>query len=638
MPIVYAGDYIADDPQATSPEHHVSLFFRSTGVAVLAASAAASLWCQTNQPQALAPAAYSSNHAWPGTYTNPLLLETKDGPAVSCPDPAIFKDRKDGHDSWYLYCTGDPLNSKDVNSQGQLNAHLITQYQSYDLVHWVYIGDAFKQTPVWVGTATNQLWAPAVKYFNNHYYMYFTAPNTLQGGAAIGVATSQTPAGPWTDSGTPVVPPENNPYNNAPGRAVIDPDEIQDASGQRYLSYGSFNGGISIRKLSADGLKSDAATETQIAVDNYFEGGNFFKHDGYYYLFASINNCCDGALTGYSVRVGRASTPLGPFIDKDGVAMTNFAPGGNVSIAANGNRWVGPGGNVIFTDDTGQDYMLYHSVDDQAPYFDGFPGVTRRPALIDRVEWVNGWPEVRAGRWASAKPEKAPAAQPWQYNDSPELPALANAVPGKEIKALSDEFNASALSHQWHFIHPNANNTYRLTGSAYEVQTQGPDENSDAPQVSILGEPVPPSGDWLVETKVTTSVPFDNSCCDNYAQGALFIYLDDQNSIKLDVFPAFDTRQTEFGKQVGPVPANYPTYDHESVGTPGETTWLRIECRRGNDAGELYTSYSSPDGEHWTKGGTWRHRLGSGAQIGISAQNTAGFTVDFDYVRVYRLR
>ncbi len=33
--------------------------------------------------------------------------------------------------------------------------HLITQYQSYDLIHWSYIGDAFKQTPVWVGTATN---------------------------------------------------------------------------------------------------------------------------------------------------------------------------------------------------------------------------------------------------------------------------------------------------------------------------------------------------------------------------------------------------------------------------------------------------------------------------------------------------
>ena len=33
-----------------------------------------------------------------------------------------------------------------------------------------------------------------------------------------------------------------------------------------------------------------------------------------------------------------------------------------------------------------------------------------------------------------------------------------------------------------------------------------------------------------------------------------------------------------------------------------------------------------------------QHRLGSGAQIGISAQNAAGATIDFDYVRVYRLK
>ncbi len=457
---------------------------KAFGSVAFAATFASALAAQSTQ--LTVANTYSANYAWPKTYTNPLSLETSSGPAVSCPDPAIMKEREPGHDTWYLYCTGDALNSSDVNAQGQLNAHLITQYKSYDLLHWNYIGDAFRQTPSWVGTATNQLWAPAVKFFNGKYYMYFTAPNTLQGGAAIGVATSKTPAGPWIDSGTPVVPPENNPYNNAPGRAVIDPDEIQDASGQRYLSYGSFAGGISVRKLSADGLTSDPGSETQIAVDNYFEGGNYFKHDGFYYFFASIDNCCDGNLSGYSVRVGRALTPLGPFIDKDGVSLTNFAPGGKVAIAANGNRWIGPGGNVIFTDDGGRDYMLYHAIDNDAPYFDGFPGATRRPALIDRVQWVDGWPEVRAGRWASAKPQSAPAAQPWQYDEGRELLPIPNAIPGRKIKALSDEFNASTLSAQWHFIHPDADNSYKLTGSSYEVQTQGPDENSDAAQVSIL--------------------------------------------------------------------------------------------------------------------------------------------------------
>jgi arabinan endo-1,5-alpha-L-arabinosidase len=68
------------------------------------------------------------------------------------------------------------------------------------------------------------------------------------------------------------------------------------------------------------------------------------------------------------------------------------------------------------------------------------------------------------------------------------------------------------------------------------------------------------------------------------------------------------------------------------------TTWLRIVRHANGSAGELYTAYSSNDGQHWVKGGVWQHQLGAGAQIGISAENAAGFTMDFDYVRVYRLK
>ena len=477
-----------------------------------------------------------------------------------------------------------------------------------------------------------------MKHLNGKFYMYYVAPNTPQGGSAIGVATSASPAGPWTDSGAPVVPVGNNPYNNAPGRATIDPDVIADSTGQLYISYGSFNGGISIRKLSADGLTSDPASQQQIAVDNYFEGGSFFKHGGYFYLFLSTANCCDGPLSGYSVRVGRATSPLGPFLDQNGASLNTFDPGGYVAIAPNGNRWVSPGGNVVFSDNAGQDYMLYHAIDQTSPYFDGNPGYTRRPALIDPIVWTNGWPDVRGGLWASAKPQPAPAAQPGEVNTY--IPTVADTFdePGQKIDALSDEFNSTKLSSQWHFIHPNANNAYILTGSAYQVTTNGADENSNPTAVSILGEPVPATGDWLVETKVTSSVPFDSSCCFNFAQPALFIYLNDGNSIKLDFYPDFDIRATEFGKQINPVPANYPTYDHQNVGQAGATMWLRIAKHSDGDSGELYTAYTSPDGVTWTKGGTWQHQLGPGAQIGIAANNAAGFTMSFDYVRVYRIQ
>ncbi len=572
-------------------------------------------------------------------FKNPLTLtDPVTGPGVSCPDPAIMKERLQGYDTWYLYCTGDPLNSNDKDANGNLKNHYIATWRSIDLIHWTYNGDVFPTLPAWVGVETN-LWAPAVKFFNGKYYLYYVAPQTARPGgpSEIGVATSAHAGGPWTDLGRPVVATESAPCCANTNRAVIDPDVITDDAGQRYISFGSFFGGVSIQKLSADGFTADKASEVQLATDNLYEGAAFYKHDGWYYLFVSSTGCCDGALSGYSVDVGRARSPMGPFLDRRGVALTDSAAGGTKVIAANGNRWVGPGGNVIFQDDSGKDYMLYHAIDAGSPYFDLYPGFTRRPALLDVVDWVDGWPAVRNGQWASDKRIPGPVAQPWQVSDRSDE-AKEPDEPGAPIAALSDEFNTTTLSRQWHFIHPQADNSYVLTGEAYQVQTHGPDENGNPNLVSILGEPVPATGNWMVETKLTTGVPFDGSCCSNFAQGALFIYGNDGNSIKLDVFPDFETRQTEFGKQVGPVPAGYPTYDHAFIGTPGQTTWLRIVRRGNGDAGELYTGYTSPDGVNWTRGTTWQHQLGSSAQIGLSALNAAGFTMSFDYVRVYRLK
>lgn len=57
---------------------------------------------------------------------------------------------------------------------------------------------------LWVAP-TAGLWAPAIKFFNNKYFLYYAASDTsLPGrGAAIGVASSVSPTGPWIDSGTP---------------------------------------------------------------------------------------------------------------------------------------------------------------------------------------------------------------------------------------------------------------------------------------------------------------------------------------------------------------------------------------------------------------------------------------------------
>ncbi len=54
-------------------------------------------------------------------------------------------------------------------------------------------------------------------------------------------------------------------------------------------------------------------------------------------------------------------------------------------------------------------------------------------------------------------------------------------------------------------------------------------------------------------------------------------------------------RQTEFGKQMGPVPPNYPTYGNMIIGPATATAWLRVVERSGPGGTELYTAYSSND-------------------------------------------
>ena len=106
----------------------------------------------------------------------------------------------------------------------------------------------------------------------------------------------------------------------------------------------------------------------------------------------------------------RATAPAGPFVDRDSVSLLAGQVGGTPALSMNGNRWVGPGHNTVFTDVAGQDWVLYHAVDRTNPYFTGATGFTRRPLMMDMLVWKDGWPSVRNGLWASDTPQPAPAA------------------------------------------------------------------------------------------------------------------------------------------------------------------------------------------------------------------------------------
>ncbi len=556
------------------------------------------------------------------------------------PDPAIIAvNEADGLTHWYMYCTSGAINDTDRTSTGAYSVHLMTIFHTTDLVNWNYVSDVFSKRPRWVNS--NNVWAPDIQYFNGKFFLYYTAPDATApgvsgGGGAIGVATSASPTGPWTDSGGPVVEVQS-------GRWVYDPFIIVDdygpaPSGQRYLFYGSYSGGMFARKLSADGLHTDKISEVAIAMADRFEGAYIRKHDGMYYLFASSANCCNDSLTGYTVYVGRSASLLGPYKDREGTSFLESRVGGTPALTMNGNKWIGPGHNAALTDFAGQDWFVYAGVNRNDPAFAN-SGYTKRAPQLDPLDWGNVWPVVRGGFGPSEAVTSRPAAQRNQTSSYTPVFVTPDA-PGVLIAQLSDEFDgAKPWSWTWAANRVPAAGTYGLTNNGtFSFQVQNADLYESRNNASVLIEPTP-SSDYLVETRVYLPIApdFTNH---NYAQAGLVIYGDDDRYLKLVHVAINGTRQTEFAKEV-------PTgqrYGSSPIGTPSDWTFLRI-AKRTNvaTAEENYTAYSTTQTDvtgqpvNWVRGSTWTHSLGANAKIGLVAQSGLGYTAQFDYVRVFTL-
>ncbi|GAA1564076.1 hypothetical protein GCM10009789_16580 [Kribbella sancticallisti] len=331
----------------------------------------------------------------PVTTQNPISSSFADTFA----DPAVIQGR-DGY--WYAYATSDPL-----VAGGPFG--LMHMARTKDFGSWEYLGTVFNDStkPAWAAPGSF-FWAPDIRYFGGRYVMYFTVTDTAAnpgGDPAIGVATAPTPSGPWTATDGPVVAPK--PDGNGGYFGNIDPAMLTAADGKRYMYSGGFYGGISVTELSPDGLHS-VGTPTQVTIGDRYEGAYVVYRDGWYYLMGSSSNCCAGPTTGYTVFAGRSKSPRGPFLDKDGASMNESRVGGTTVITQNGNKWIGTGHHAFVTDAAGQDHIVYHAIDRGTPWLTDPFGINRRPMLIDRIDWIDGWPRTRAGLGPSDTPQPAP--------------------------------------------------------------------------------------------------------------------------------------------------------------------------------------------------------------------------------------
>lgn len=299
------------------------------------------------------------------TYTNPIISDK------SVPDPTVIR-ANDGY--FYLYAT-------------QTSTYWMPIYRSKDLVNWEYQKTAFTQATKPSLSGGGAFWAPEMTYINGKYVLYFSWAK--MNGADVSytaVAVSDSPLGPFPNSKALIT-------NEEFGSNVIDQFYYEE-NGKKYMFFGSFKG-IYVTELTDDGLsvKRDVDGKPVLkkqVCGNAFEGTNIYKKNGYYYLFASIGNCCNGINSSYKVVVGRSKDLLGPYVDKKGKGMLDNS--WELVLEGDGQKWIGPGHNsIIIQDDEGTDWMIYHSY-----MKDANGGVGGRLGMLDRVLWTNdGWPYIK---------------------------------------------------------------------------------------------------------------------------------------------------------------------------------------------------------------------------------------------------
>ncbi|HEY6660143.1 MAG TPA: arabinan endo-1,5-alpha-L-arabinosidase [Pyrinomonadaceae bacterium] len=289
-------------------------------------------------------------------------------------DPSIIKDG----DTYYLFSTRAGIAIRC----------------SKDLINWRLCGDVFAHLPDWAVKdvpGLRGLWAPDVSYFNGKYHLYYSASTFGSNHSSIGLATNQTldPASDkyrWVDQGKVISSGIGDDWN------AIDPNVVLDEQDQPWLSFGSFWGGIKLRKLEpATGrlatrdqtLYSLASRPRTAESPGAIEAPTIIRKNDYYYLFVSFDFCCRGKDSTYNIRVGRARRITGPYVDRSGKPMMD---GGGTLVVAGGGRWAGPGHCSVLQDKNG-DKLVYHAYDTE---WRGVPTLRIAPLLWDS----EGWPTI----------------------------------------------------------------------------------------------------------------------------------------------------------------------------------------------------------------------------------------------------
>jgi beta-xylosidase len=188
------------------------------------------------------------------------------------------------------------------------NREAFFAFSSTDLTNWRRHGPILDFNDVsWIkddGQARHYAWAPSVLRRNHRWFFYYSVGPQNPTPSRIGVAVADAPAGPFRDSGKPLL-------TGGEGFEAIDPMVFTDPVSDRTYLYAGGSAGAKLRVFELTADLMEMAHEIPVETPPQFTEGPFMHHhDGCYYLSYSHGNWQQSS---YSVHYATATTPTGPW-------------------------------------------------------------------------------------------------------------------------------------------------------------------------------------------------------------------------------------------------------------------------------------------------------------------------------------
>ena len=283
-------------------------------------------------------------------------------------DPEILYSNKTK--KYYIYSTTD--------GQPGWGGWYFAVFSSSDLKTWKDEGTMLDLKSGQVPWANGNAWAPCIeeKRIKGAYkYFFYYSGNPKEGdGKQIGVAMSDSPTGPFTDLGYPIITTSPTGHGQQ-----IDVDVFTDpVSGKTYLYWG--NGYMAGAELNKDMTSIKKKTLTVMTPEGgtlqdyaYREAPYVFYRNGLYYFTWSVD---DTGSPNYHVAYGTSKSPLGPIeVAKNPVIL----------IQNPEKEIYGPAHNsIIQVPGTDEWFIVYHRINKNHIKQDS--GI-HREVCIDRMEF-----------------------------------------------------------------------------------------------------------------------------------------------------------------------------------------------------------------------------------------------------------